>query len=74
MSICNAKKNVNRIINPYTQDIRITNPNGRRKNVNRIINPYTQDIRIANPNGRRRKDERGAMVVCPFRDIISVEN
>ena len=32
MSICNAKKNgiVKRIINPYTQDIRIANPNGRR--------------------------------------------
>ena len=31
MSICNAKKMIFliRIINPYTQDIRITNPNGR---------------------------------------------
>ena len=31
MSICNAKNsNYMRIINPYTQDIRITNPNGLR--------------------------------------------
>jgi len=31
MSICNARKTeyLKRIKNPYTQDIRITNPNGR---------------------------------------------
>ena len=31
MNICNAEKNgiVKRIINPYTQDIRIANPNGQ---------------------------------------------